>query len=78
MLDEHTVYLSLGVDSLTRFQRYQAFVQQGFSVKEAQFIRDSVKRNQLTGNTRFVDEVEQRVGIRVERRKQGRPVRKSE
>ncbi len=36
-------------------------------------IDDSVNRNQLTGDARFVDEIERRIGLRVERRGRGRP-----
>ncbi len=36
-------------------------------------IGDALQRGQLTGTHRFIDEVEQRLGIRVEQRKQGRP-----
>lgn len=35
-------------------------------------IREGLKRVQLTGNQRFVDEIENRPGIRVERRGRGR------
>jgi hypothetical protein len=30
-----------------------------------QFIDESVNRNQLTGNRLFVDEIEQRIGLRI-------------
>jgi len=73
MLDDHPVYLSLGIDHGTRVKHYREFVRQGIAVNEAQFIRDSIKRNQLTGNDRFIDEIEERVGFRVERRSPGRP-----
>ncbi len=36
---------------------------------ERQWIADLVNRNQLTGNNQFVDEIEQWIGFRVERRK---------
>jgi len=73
MLDGHPVFLSLGIDHESRVKHYQAFVRQGISVSEAHFIKGSIKRNQLTGNDRFIDEIEQRVGFRVERRNPGRP-----
>lgn len=38
-------------------------------------IRQAIQRNQLTGSSRFVDEVEKRAGIRVEFRAMGRPRR---
>jgi putative transposase len=73
MLDVHDVFLSLGSDNAERASHYQAFVRQGIGVSEAHFIKDSINRNQLTGNDRFIDEIEQRVGFRVERRRPGRP-----
>jgi putative transposase len=73
MLDNHSVYLSLGSDNADRAKHYQAFVRQGIGSREADFIRDSIKRNQLTGKDRFIDEIEQRTGFRVERRSPGRP-----
>ncbi len=42
-------------------------------MKENEFIDESVNRNQLTGNHQFVDEIEQRIELRVERRGRGRP-----
>jgi len=32
-----------------------------------------MQRNQLTGNHRFVDEIESRIGMRIEKRGRGRP-----
>ncbi|MCP3665320.1 MAG: hypothetical protein GY696_22950 [Gammaproteobacteria bacterium] len=40
---------------------------------EKSFIDESVNRNQLTGNNRFIDEIERRIGIKVEKRGRGRP-----
>jgi putative transposase len=36
-------------------------------------IRDALQRGQLTGTSRFVDEVERIVGQRIEQRGRGRP-----
>ena len=36
-------------------------------------IHEAVQRSQLTGSGRFVDEVEQITGLRVESRRPGRP-----
>lgn len=36
-------------------------------------MREAVQRGQLTGNLRFVDEVEQIIGCRIECRRPGRP-----
>ena len=46
---------------------------EGVPMTEKRFIDESVNRNQLTGNQKFVDEIERRIGIRVERRGRGRP-----
>ena len=40
---------------------------------ELQTIRNALQRGQLTGNTRFTEEVEQLIGKRIEVRAQGRP-----
>ncbi len=46
-----------------------AFVSNG----ELDLIRAAAQRGQLTGNHRFVDEVERRIGRRIELRGRGRP-----
>jgi putative transposase len=53
--------------------RYEDFVRQAIPVGELQLIRDSLQRGQLTGTSRFVDDVEGIVGLRIEQRGQGRP-----
>ncbi len=73
ILDLDTCYLSLGSDNRERFAKYRDFVSQGISQQERDFLRASYQRNQLSGNGRFVDEIERRIGIRVERRSRGRP-----
>lgn len=54
---------------------YRKFVESGISEEEYQFIQQVVASNQLTGNTVFIDEIERRLGIRIEHRKPGRPVK---
>ena len=73
MLDIDPVYTDLASTDQERRRRYLAFLKEGVSMSEKQFIDESVNRNQLTGNRRFVDEIEQRIGLRVERRGRGRP-----
>ncbi|NWD52750.1 transposase, partial [Pseudomonas gingeri] len=46
------------------------------SSEELTLIRESLQRGQLTGNTRFVDEIEAVKGLRIERRGQGRPAKR--
>jgi hypothetical protein len=38
-------------------------------------IREALQRGQLTGSERFVDEIDRKLGVRVERRGQGRPAK---
>jgi putative transposase len=54
-------------------EQYRAFVSQGILDQELKFIRGAVQRNQLTGSERFIHEVEQRTGLRIDHRKRGRP-----
>ena len=72
-LDEPPSFQALGPDRRTRIERYRAFVSdETFSRKDAQ-IRTAIDRNKLTGGEKFVDEVERRIGLRVEERGPGRP-----
>jgi len=73
MLDKDACYIGLADTSSERKLRYKAYVEAGVSVPEKQFLDESVNRNQLTGNQRFIDEIEKRVGARIERRGRGRP-----
>jgi putative transposase len=52
---------------------YRAFVANGISPEEYRFIRERVQRNRLTGDGSFVNDVERRIGIRIEYREPGRP-----
>jgi putative transposase len=72
-LDEHPCYIALGADPAERAHRYRAFLRAAISPGEWQLIRDAVQRGQLTGDRKFIDEIEAIVGRRVERRGQGRP-----
>ena len=54
-------------------EQYREFVEQGIPEGEQQLIQQRVQQNGLTGNSAFVDEVELRVGIRIEYRARGRP-----
>lgn len=76
-LDLHTRYLALGDDKTSRQQHYRAYASSAISSAEWDFIRDAVRRSQLTGDTQFIDQVESIVGRRIEHRKQGRPEKNS-
>ncbi|MCJ8169303.1 hypothetical protein [Atopomonas sediminilitoris] len=56
-----------------RRERYEGFVKQAVKSEEVSLIREALQRGQLTGSAKFIDEVEQITGIRIEQRGQGRP-----
>ena len=66
-------YLALGNTAQQRSERYRTFVHGAVSQAELSLIREGLQRGQLTGDSRFVDEVERIAGLRIERRGQGRP-----
>lgn len=73
-LDPSPSYMALGAGEYERARRYREFVKNTEAAQaETSFIRAAVDRNQLTGDTRFIDEVEARTGVRVEFRSRGRP-----
>ena len=74
-LDLDPCYLALGASDATRRERYMAFVREAVPEAETRVIREALQRGQLTGNGRFVDEVEHILGRRIEFRRQGRPAR---
>jgi len=61
----------------TKRRAYTRYVREGVPTAEREFIHDAVRRNQLTGDGRFVDEVEQRMGLRIETRHGEDPKNKS-
>lgn len=72
-LDVDPCFAALGDTHEARCRRYEDFVRQSIPLDELKLIRDSLQRGQLTGTSRFVDEVERILGLRIERRGQGRP-----
>ena len=72
-IDYDPCYLGLGEGDSERRQQYMRFVAKGAPDKETSLIRQALQRGQLTGNDRFVDEVETILGRRVEFRGRGRP-----
>ncbi|TLX54284.1 transposase [Stutzerimonas nosocomialis] len=72
-LDTDPCYLAIASTAQQRSERYQAFVRGAVSQAELSLIREGLQRGQLTGDSRFVDEVERIAGLRIERRGQGRP-----
>ena len=72
-LDLDPCYLAMGETEQQRQSRYAAFVSRGVRPSELMLIREALQRGQLTGSERFVDEIDRKLGVRVERRGQGRP-----
>jgi len=56
-----------------RVEAYRKFVEQADGSLSDELIRAAINSNKLTGGNKFVDEIENRIGIRVETRKPGRP-----
>ncbi len=73
MLDFDLIYLGLADNNIQRIERYKRYLQQGASDKEMTLLRNAWSRNQLTGNTCFVDEIEKHAGYRIENRGRGKP-----
>ncbi len=72
-LDLDPCYQVLGGSDRERAACYKDFVVSEIPAGEWEFIREALQRGQLTGSSRFSDEVEGIIGRRVENRKQGRP-----
>lgn len=72
-LDVDHCFLALGRHLLVRRERYEGFVNQAVRPEEVSLIHEALQCGQLTGSARFIDEVEQITGIRIEQRGQGRP-----
>lgn len=71
--DPDPCYLALAVDEDVRHLRYRAFIEGAIPEPEVRLIRSALQRGQLTGCREFVQEVEQRLGRRIESRGRGRP-----
>jgi len=72
-LDSDPVTKGMGDNESARQRAYEQFVDTKIPDGEYELIRTAVHRNQLTGKGRFVDEIEQRTGLRIEARGPGRP-----
>lgn len=66
-------YQALGDSAEERRFRYQDYIKSAIPVGEWDFIQETVDRGQLTGNGRYIEEVERIIGRRIEHRRQGRP-----
>lgn len=73
IVDMPTTYRKLGRTDAERFHAYRDLVVAGVSESEIRLIRSAVTRNQLTGESGFIDEVAAKTGLQIETRGRGRP-----
>lgn len=74
-LDESPSFKELGLDHSARLARYIEFMDQATPRSELQLIRGALQRGQLTGSSRFTDEIENITGRRISQRSRGRPAK---
>jgi len=72
-LDFDDCYLGLGSIQQQREARYKDWIRADVSESEVRHIRESLQYGHPTGNERFVEEIEKKLGIRLELNKRGRP-----
>ena len=72
-LDSDPCFDALGPTDQQRRGRWQAFVNQVVAPEQLETIRSALQRGQLTGSERFIREIEQITGLRIETRGPGRP-----
>lgn len=70
-LDDHPCYTALARSPDTRAIRYDEFLRCAVPKSEFNLIRSSLQQGQLTGNKKFVDEVEQIIDRRIKHRSPG-------
>jgi len=73
ILDYDPLYLELSKNEKERQQKYCDYVHGMITEEETDQIRRAIHRGQLTGTGKFIKEVEEKHGKRVEFRGQGRP-----
>ena len=72
-IDIDPCYSGLSNDINGCQRRYAEYVAEGIPDNEIELIRNALVRGQLTGGSRFIDEIEARAGLRIESRGRGRP-----
>lgn len=73
LFDPDPCYLAMADTPIERRARYRAFLRSTIPNGEWELIRNALQRGQLTGDHRFIDEIETILGRRIEHRGQGRP-----
>ena len=76
-LDFDPFYLSLERSAAKRAEKYAVWLRETIPESELKLIRETTQRGQLTANGKFVREISEKIGHRLELRGPGRP-RKSE
>ncbi|NKF28374.1 transposase [Pseudomonas sp. BGM005] len=72
-LDKDPCFMEPRPTDAKRRERYKSFVEMATPTNELQLIRGARRRGQLTGNLKFVDEIENITGRRIQFRDRGRP-----
>lgn len=72
-LDNHPDYLALHSDETERQKLYRRLLTREMGDAEWCRIHNAIHRSQLTGDDRFIDQVEKATGVRMARRGPGRP-----
>ncbi len=75
-LDLDPFYLSLGNSPAERAEYYAQWLQGTIPEYEIKLIREATQRGKLTANSRFIHEISQKLGRRLELRGPGRPKKK--
>jgi len=73
VVDFDPLYLGLSSSKKKRQAKYRDYMLGTISDEETDQIRRAIQRGQLTGAIKFIDEIEEKMGKRVEFRGQGRP-----
>lgn len=72
-IDDDACYRGLAREQSARYRRYKRFVMQTDTAETDEQIRTAYRNGGLTGTNHFADEIEEKIGIRIENRKPGRP-----
>jgi len=75
-IDKDPCYDSLGDTERERRKAYKEWMKDAIPEGEWKIIREALQRGQLTGNSRYIEQIEKRIGERIEFRGQGRPRKK--
>jgi len=73
VVDRDICYQLLGHNDVARQAAYAEWVNRRDEKDDVTLIRAALARGQLTGTSRFAEEVEERMGIRIQMRGPGRP-----